>query len=48
LKNLSKAAQEGYWSEEEVEERKMAALKDMQSGAYLRWDIHVGLGFKQG
>jgi SAM-dependent methyltransferase len=48
LKNLSKAAQEGYWTEQEVEERKVAALKDMESGAYLRWDIHVGLGFKQG
>jgi SAM-dependent methyltransferase len=48
LKNLSKAAQEEYWNEKEVEERKKAALKDMESGAYLRWDIHVALGFKQG
>jgi SAM-dependent methyltransferase len=48
LKNLSKAKQEGYWSEGEVEGRKQAAIQDMESGAYLRWDIHVALGFKKG
>jgi hypothetical protein len=31
-----------------VAERKEAAVKDMESGAYLRWDIHVALGFKKG
>lgn len=47
LANLSKTGGEGYWTKEEVEERKKKALEDMESGAYLRWDIHVGVGFRQ-
>jgi hypothetical protein len=47
LKNLSKAGEKSYWSEEEVEQRKKMAVDDMESGAYLRWDIHVGVGFKE-
>jgi hypothetical protein len=47
LKNLSKAGGEGYWGEREVEERREAAVKDMESGAYLRWDIHIAVGFKK-
>lgn len=45
LKNLAKAGAEGYWSEEEVEERRKAAVGDLESGAYLRWDIYVAVGF---
>lgn len=44
LANLSKVKQEGYWDEEEVEKRRLEAVADMESGAYLRWDIHVGVG----
>jgi hypothetical protein len=47
LKNLSKAGEVGYWSDKEVEERREAAVRDMESGAYLRWDIHVAVGFKK-
>lgn len=47
LKNLSKAQGEGYWHESEVERRRGEAVKDLESGAYLRWDIHVGVGKKQ-
>jgi hypothetical protein len=49
LKNLSKAGkgEKGYWDEEEVERRRGEALKDVESGAYLRWDIHVAVGFKK-
>jgi hypothetical protein len=47
LKNLSKAKGEGYWDEEEVERRKGEAVRDLESGAYLRWDIHVGAGRKE-
>jgi hypothetical protein len=46
LMNLSKAGEPGYWSAEEVGERKQEALRDMESGAYLRWDIHVAVGVK--
>ncbi|KAJ4413146.1 hypothetical protein N0V91_000120 [Didymella pomorum] len=46
LKNLAKVKEEGYWDEEEVERRKALAVEDRESGAYLRWDIHVGVGFK--
>lgn len=45
LKNLAKAGSEGYWTEEEVEKRRQEAVKDMESGAYLRWDITVAVGF---
>jgi hypothetical protein len=48
LRNLSKAGEEGYWSAEEVEEGRKEAVSDMESGAYLRWDIHVGVGFRKG
>lgn len=48
LANLSKVQEEGYWSAEKVEEMRREALGDRESGAYLRWDIHVGVGFKQG
>jgi hypothetical protein len=49
LKNLSKAGkgEQGYWDEEEVERRREEAMKDVESGAYLRWDIHVAVGFKK-
>ncbi|KAH5329308.1 hypothetical protein HBI31_009720 [Parastagonospora nodorum] len=47
LGNLSKVDGEGYWSAQEVEERKRAAVRDMESGAYYRWDIHVGVGFRE-
>lgn len=46
LANLSKAGEEGYWAVEEVERRRGEAVKDLESGAYLRWDIHVGVGFR--
>jgi ubiquinone/menaquinone biosynthesis C-methylase UbiE len=46
LANLSKAG-EG-WNKEEVERRKEEAVRDMESGAYLRWDIHVAVGFREG
>lgn len=46
LSNLSKAGEDGYWTKEEVEERRALAVRDMESGAYLRWDIHVAVGFK--
>ncbi|KAJ8111622.1 hypothetical protein OPT61_g5829 [Boeremia exigua] len=46
LKNLAKAKEEGYWDEAEVERRRGLAQGDRESGAYLRWDIHVGVGFK--
>lgn len=45
LKNLAKANTEGYWSEDEVERRRNEALEDMESGAYLRWDIYIAVGF---
>jgi hypothetical protein len=48
LLNLSKVGGEGYWSEAEVKRRKVEALSDMESGAYLRWDIHVALGVREG
>lgn len=35
----------GNWSGKEVEQRRAEAVKDMESGAYLRWDIHVSVGF---
>jgi hypothetical protein len=47
LKNLSKAKGEGYWDEEEVERRRGEAVRDLESGAYLRWDIHVGVGRRE-
>jgi SAM-dependent methyltransferase len=47
LKNLSKAGEEDYWSGEEVDKRRKMAVEDMETGAYLRWDIHVALGFKE-
>ncbi|KAF2192556.1 hypothetical protein K469DRAFT_694643 [Zopfia rhizophila CBS 207.26] len=46
LGNLAKTKAEGYWTEEEVNEYKKKAIEDMKSGAYLRWDIHVSIGFK--
>ncbi|KAJ4383874.1 hypothetical protein N0V86_000717 [Didymella sp. IMI 355093] len=46
LRNLAKVKSEGYWDEQEVERRKALAVGDRESGAYLRWDIHVGVGFK--
>lgn len=45
LKNLSGVKEEGYWSAQEVEERREKALSDMKLGAYLRWDLHVTIGF---
>jgi hypothetical protein len=47
LRNLaSTLQQEGLWSVEEVDAYKAKAIADMESGAYLRWDIHVTVGFK--
>ncbi|KAH6620050.1 S-adenosyl-L-methionine-dependent methyltransferase [Boeremia exigua] len=46
LKNLAKVKEDGYWDDAEVERRRGLALSDKESGAYLRWDIHVGVGFK--
>ena len=46
LRNLAKVREEGYWDEGEVERRKALAVGDRESGAYLRWDIHIGVGFK--
>lgn len=46
LRNMAKVKEEGYWDEQEVERRKASAVGDRESGAYLRWDIHVGVGFK--
>lgn len=48
LANLSKMEEEGYWGAEKVEEMRSKALQDRESGAYLRWDIHVGVGFREG
>lgn len=45
LANLSKIKEEGYWSPEEVAEAKEKALADRKSGAYLRWDLNVTVGF---
>ncbi|KAF2709566.1 S-adenosyl-L-methionine-dependent methyltransferase [Pleomassaria siparia CBS 279.74] len=45
LRNVASAKQEGYWTEEEVEQFRLKAVDDMQSGAYLRWDLHVTFGF---
>jgi SAM-dependent methyltransferase len=46
LKNLAKVKEDGYWDESEVQRRRELAQGDRESGAYLRWDIHVGVGFK--
>ena len=46
LRNLARVQEEGYWDEEEVERRRGLAQRDRESGAYLRWDIHIGVGFK--
>lgn len=46
LGNLAKVKEEGGWDEEEVQRRRTLAVRDRESGAYLRWDIHVGVGFK--
>jgi hypothetical protein len=45
LKNMASTKTAGYWTEEEVDSNKLRAVEDMQSGAYLRWDIHVSIGF---
>lgn len=45
LKNLARVEEEGGWGEEEVESRRVEAVADLESGAYLRWDIHVAVGF---
>ncbi|KAF1966973.1 S-adenosyl-L-methionine-dependent methyltransferase [Bimuria novae-zelandiae CBS 107.79] len=47
LANLSKIKEEGYWSADEVAQAKQKALEDKSSGAYLRWDLNVTVGFKQ-
>ncbi|KAF2751669.1 hypothetical protein M011DRAFT_463179 [Sporormia fimetaria CBS 119925] len=36
---------DGFWSTEEVALWKERAERDVESGAYLRWDIHVWIGF---
>ncbi|KAF2632700.1 S-adenosyl-L-methionine-dependent methyltransferase [Macroventuria anomochaeta] len=46
LRNLARVREEGRWDEGEVERRRGLAVGDRESGAYLRWDIHVGVGFK--
>ncbi|KAF2110124.1 hypothetical protein BDV96DRAFT_651273 [Lophiotrema nucula] len=45
LKNLATIKEEGYWTEQQVEEYRAKAIEDMKSGAYLRWDLHVSIGF---
>jgi hypothetical protein len=47
LKNLSTVAEEGYWDETEVVRRRKEAVEEMEGGAYLRWDIHVGIGRRE-
>ena len=42
-----KAEGEGYWDGMEVENRKAEAVRDLESVAYLRWDIHVGVGRRE-
>ena len=36
----------GCWSAERVVELESNAYKDVESGSYLRYEIHVALGFK--
>ncbi|KAF2271081.1 hypothetical protein CC78DRAFT_506612 [Lojkania enalia] len=45
LKNLASTKIEGYWTEDEVKVNREKAIEDMESGAYLRWDLHVTIGF---
>ncbi|KAJ4358591.1 uncharacterized protein N0V89_003175 [Didymosphaeria variabile] len=45
LGNLARIKEDGYWNEQEVQESKQKALEDRASGAYLRWDLHVTIGF---
>ncbi|KAF2876998.1 S-adenosyl-L-methionine-dependent methyltransferase [Massariosphaeria phaeospora] len=45
LKNLAGAGGDGCWDEAKVEECREKARVDAESGAYLRWDIHVTVGF---
>ena len=45
LANLAKTGGEGYWGVEEVKEARERALEDRKSGAYLRWDLNVTVGF---
>lgn len=45
LGNLAKIKEPGYWNAEEVEQAKLKALADKKSGAYLRWDLTVTIGF---
>ncbi|KAF2795401.1 S-adenosyl-L-methionine-dependent methyltransferase [Melanomma pulvis-pyrius CBS 109.77] len=45
LRNMASTKTEGYWSEKEVDGFREKAVEDMDSGAYLRWDLHVSIGF---
>lgn len=45
LKNLASTKAEGYWTEQEVDGYKEKAIEEMKSGAYLRWDLQVSIGF---
>ncbi|CAI6335751.1 unnamed protein product [Periconia digitata] len=49
LGNMAGAGEEeGFWSAGEVGEKRKEAVDDMESGAYLRWDIHVSVGSVKG
>lgn len=45
LKNLASTKAEDYWTEQEVDDYREKALEDLKSGAYLRWDLHVTIGW---
>jgi SAM-dependent methyltransferase len=46
LANMAREGGAEVWGVEEVARRRKEAVRDMDSGAYLRWDIHVVVGFK--
>lgn len=36
----------GAMSAEQIEDLEIAAIKDIESGCYLRYDVHTAVGFK--
>ena len=46
LERLAAEGAEGCWGVEEVGRRRAEVEREVQGGAYLRWDIHVVVGFK--
>jgi SAM-dependent methyltransferase len=46
LARMASEGAKGTWGVDEVERRRKLAVADMDGGAYLRWDIHVVVGFK--